>query len=388
MEIGFRVWYDSLPKQVQNQGVHQGSKGFLHPFLQEAGTNCTHSIKEAEAHCSTAIREAEAWGASQASSIQQSHIKGIQHLEEEAIEEESKGQLNFLSACQAALEASPLESCGMLLASYQLLLRHTLMSHLFSIPQGASPSQQGSTPGASSPSAHTVPRPSPRPKWWHHSPYPTDILSLGKAMSKAIPGGPPSLKWQEIMPLHKVLMRSHQEAFGQDTHLVRKTREEYFRNHCPNFNNENTHDLMDVFRCMIETADLLGSVIYEFQEAWTGWDELQHANYALRTLPKGLKFFWVVSPLESPKVMGLVGICHPNALWPFNGVTHCPWCRKEGQNKGTIINHLRTVHYKLGLICKKCFCCLFIMPEAIWYHGQKNWQPLAEGGPNKSSLSA
>ena len=106
----------------------------------------------------------EAQGASQASSIQQSHAKGIQHLEEEAIEEESKGQLNFLSICQAALEASPLESCGMLLASYQVLLGYTPMSHLFSIPQGVSPSQQGLTPRASSPSAHTAPRPSPRPK--------------------------------------------------------------------------------------------------------------------------------------------------------------------------------------------------------------------------------
>ena len=42
---------------------------------------------------------------------------------------------------------------------------------------------------------------------------------------------------------------------------------------------------------MIETAGLLGSAMYEIQEAWTGKDELQHANYVLRTLPKGLKFF-------------------------------------------------------------------------------------------------
>ena len=94
-----------------------------------------HSIGEAEASCSTAIREAEALAASQASSIQQLHTKGIQHLEEEAVEEESQGQLNFLSTCQAALEASPLESCSMLLASYQVLLGHTLMSHLFNIPK-------------------------------------------------------------------------------------------------------------------------------------------------------------------------------------------------------------------------------------------------------------
>ena len=65
---------------------------------------------------------------------------------------------------------------------------------------------------------------------------------------------------------------------------VRKTREEYFRNHCPNFNNENSHDLTDVFWCMTKTAGLFGSTIYEIQEAWTGQDELQHANHMLRAL--------------------------------------------------------------------------------------------------------
>ena len=123
---------------------------------------------------------------------------------------------------------------------------------------------------------------------------------------------------------------------------------------------------------MIETAGLLSSAIYEIQEAWTGQKELQNANYALRTLPKGLRFFYMVSPSESPKVMGLMGIYHPDAICHFNGVTHYPWCSKEGQNEGTIINHLRTVDYKLGLICKKCFCCLSIMSEDIWCHGWKN----------------
>ena len=105
--------------------------------IKEVEANCAHSIKEAEACCSTAIMEAETQGASQASFIQQLHAKGIQHLEEEAIEEESKGQLNFLSTCQAALEASPPKSCGMLIASYQVLVGHVLTSHLFTIPQGA-----------------------------------------------------------------------------------------------------------------------------------------------------------------------------------------------------------------------------------------------------------
>ena len=71
--------------------------------IKEAKAVCAHSIQEAKTLCSTAIREAEAWGASQAGLLQQSHAKTIQHLEEEAIKEESKGQLNFLSACQAAL---------------------------------------------------------------------------------------------------------------------------------------------------------------------------------------------------------------------------------------------------------------------------------------------
>ena len=154
--------------------------------IREAETDCDHSIKEAEAHCSTAIREAEAQGASQASCIQQSQAKAVQHLEEEAVKEESKGQLSFLSTCQATLEASPLKSCGMLLASYQVLLGHTSMSHLFNIPQGASPSQQGPTPGDSS---STAPGPSPRPKQWHHSPNPMEILV--RVHPRQLPRAPP-----------------------------------------------------------------------------------------------------------------------------------------------------------------------------------------------------
>ena len=35
--------------------------------------------------------------------------------------------------------------------------------------------------------------------------------------------------------------------------------------------------------------------------------------------------------------MGLVGIHDPDALCHFNGLTHCPWCGKEGQNEGTVV---------------------------------------------------
>ena len=71
--------------------------------IKEAKTICAHSIQEAENCCSVALREVEAQRASRAVSIQQSHHKAVQCLEEESIEEEKQGQLNFLSVCQAAL---------------------------------------------------------------------------------------------------------------------------------------------------------------------------------------------------------------------------------------------------------------------------------------------
>ena len=67
--------------------------------------------------------------------------------------------------------------------------------------------------------------------------------------------------------------------------------------------------------------------------------------------------------------MGLKGIHDPDALQHFTGYTYCPWCSKDGQNEGTIVNHLRTVHYKLGLICDQCFGCPAVMSDALCQHG-------------------
>ena len=57
-------------------------------------------------------------------------------------------------------------------------------------------------------------------------------------------------------------------------------------------------------------------------------------------LTKGLKFLRVVSAKESPKVMGLKVIHDSEAPQHFAGFTYCPWCRKDGQNKGTIVQSL------------------------------------------------
>ena len=105
-----------------------------------------------------------------------------------------------------------------------------------------------------------------------------------------------------------------------------------------------------------------------------GPDELQQANYALRSLPKGLKFLHAVPPSESPKVMALVGIHDLDALCCFNGLTHHPWCEEEGQNEGTVINHLQMVHYRLGLVCNKCNNCQSTSLDTLHCHGWQNCQ--------------
>ena len=138
---------------------------------------------------------------------------------------------------------------------------------------------------------------------------------------------------------------------------------------------------------MAKTAKLLGLAIYEIKEVWKGPDKLQQANYALRTLLKGLKFLRAVPLLESSKVMGLMGIHDPDTLHLFNRMTHCPWCWKVGKNEGMLVNHLWMVHYKLGLMCKKCHSYLSTSLDTLHCHGQQNCQPSGEGGTYKLSSS-
>ena len=105
--------------------------------FKEAKSTCAHTIWEAKALCSTAIRDVETWGASQADSLQWRHAKTIQHLEEQVIQEEGKSQIDFLSACQAALQANPVEFRGTLVASYHILMGRAPSSNPFTLLQGA-----------------------------------------------------------------------------------------------------------------------------------------------------------------------------------------------------------------------------------------------------------
>ena len=154
--------------------------------------------------------------------------------------------------------------------------------------------------------------------------------------------------------------------------MVVEARLLFFSKHSCNFSQDGNHDLSKVFKKLAEKAGLLGTSIYEIQACWTGPEELKQANYTLWSLPKGLKFLRVVPTMESPKVMGLMCIHDPDALQHFTSCTYCPWCGKEGQNEGMVINHLRTTHYKLGLVCNKCYGCPTITRYTLCHHGHHN----------------
>ena len=91
---------------------------------------------------------------------------------------------------------------------------------------------------------------------------------------------------------------------------------------------------------MAVNAYLLGTSTHEIQASWTGPDELKQSKLCFMIFMQRSEVSLCGTPSESPKVMGLVGIHDPDALHHFGGITHCPWCGKEGQNKGTMVNHL------------------------------------------------
>ena len=162
------------------------------------------------------------------------------------------------------------------------------------------------------------------------------------------------------------------DAFSRDSDSVKEARAHYFTTHSWDWAQGNTEDLSDIFKELTQEAGLLDNSIFEIQQSWKGPEHLQQANYIFQSQPKGLRFLRAVSAKESPKEMGLKGIHDPEALWCFSRFTYCLWCGKLGQNEGTVMNHLRTTHYKLGLICNQCFGCPTMMADTLCWHGRIN----------------
>ena len=117
--------------------------------------------------------------------------KIVQDLEAQVIQEESRSQANFLSACQATLYTSPAELKSALVASYHILLGQIPPSHPFILSQRASSVEE--QPASAAP-PEPVPKQSPRPKRWHPSPDPVESMPLGETTLKMTLEGPPSSK--------------------------------------------------------------------------------------------------------------------------------------------------------------------------------------------------
>ena len=252
----------------------------------------------------------------------------------EAIGEEGKDHLSFLAACGAALWASHPKDCGVLVNPFHLLLGNMPLSTLLNICPLVSSAWHKSAP--------PVPHPTTPHGTWACGPIqmvtplpqPDCIPISIRNQPKSGPWGANPLKEKGWNTSSQSVTRGSAEPFTRDSNLVCKVREEHNKTNHQHFNCVTFQDLMNIFWHMITSAGLLGSQIYEIQEFWEGWSKLQYANNALRASPKGLQFLYAVSPSESPKVMGLAGIHNPDALHHFYGMTFCPWCRKEGQNKG------------------------------------------------------
>ena len=232
-----------------------------------------------------------------------------------------------------------------------------------------------------------VPKQSPRPKRRYPSPDPVESMPLSGTTLKATLEDPPAPRGERSLPGSEHSSQAMLRCLACDSDLVREARREFFSKHSYNFTTDGTHDLSEIFKQMAVSTDLLGTSIHEIQASWTGPNELKQVNYALQSLPKGLKFFHVVPPSESPKVMGLVGIHDLDALCHFSGITYCPWCGKEGQNEGTVVNHLWTVHYRLGLVCNRCYDCPSTTSNTLHHHGWQDCCQPRENNPNESVLS-
>ena len=289
----------------------------------------------------------------------------MQELEAHALEAENKSHQNFLLAHQAILCQAPQSLKEDLHSSYSLLLGPS-SSSLWSILFTQASQAEGQPPSIASPKPE--PEQSPHPKRWHSLTDAQRDMSMDEDLPTTLQEELPSSKKGKTANCLSSMKPSHADAFSWDSDPVKEARTHYFTTHPWDWTHVNMDDLSDIFKELAQGTGLLGECIYEIQWSWNGPEHLKHANYILWSLPKGLKFLRALSTKESPKVMGLKGIHDPDALWHFASYTYCPWCGKDGQKKGTIINHLRTVHYKLGLVCDQCFYCPTVTLDTLHWH--------------------
>ena len=330
--------------------------------VQEARAVRCSKLEEVEATYAEALSENEATKSLHCTTLCREHAKYMSELEEWALEAENRSQPDFLSAHQAVLHHAQRRSSFRL----QYLIRELIITtSICSICQGA--------PGTGATTCD------------YFSQARTQTVSSVKKMSflnrctggliyrQELPHGLAgrTIKLQEREDYWLVLLSKAQSCRCLQPGLwsIKEAREHYFATQPWDWAHGNMDNLSDIFRELAQGAGLVGKFILKIQVSWNGLEKLKHTNYILRSLPKGLKFLRAVSTKESPKIMGLKGIHDSDALLHFTGYTYCPSCGKDGQNEGTIVNHLRAVHYKLGLVCGQCFGCPTVTSDTLCQHG-------------------
>ena len=323
--------------------------------IQEARAERCTELEESEAAYSESHQQkCMANHSLKSATLCREHMEHMQELEMHALKVENKSCQHFLVAHQAVLHQALPSLKENLHSSYSLLLGPSLSSHQ---PLTLTPAPQVEGQPLSTISLKPEPKRSPPPKRQHSSMDAQEDTSMDEDFPTNSQEESSNSKKGRTANWLTSMRSKHVDAFSWDSDLVKEARAHYFTTHSWDWIHGNTEDLSDIFKGLAQEAGLLGESIFKIQWSWKGLEHLRQANYIFQTQPKGLKFLRAVSAKESPKEMGLKGIHDPKALWHFSGFTYCPWCGKRGQNEGTIINHLRTVHYKLGLICNKCYGC-------------------------------
>ena len=337
--------------------------------MTEVEVACSASTREMKATCTTAVRKAEAARVVQTSKLWQTYLEAMQALEDEAFEEERHSHQSFLWACGAALQACCHKVLGILMYPLHSLTGNmSLTGLLTAAPQLPISSRDPiSSPSCSRPATATHPTGN---KWQHMPRCEVELDCSRDGETTSCPGEPPQWRWREEDPLSEILRGACREAFSKDSDLVKHIRWTYFRAHLLVFLKEVIHDLADIFGEMTKMLVLMGSEIHPIQDQWQGKKELHVANHVAKGSTKNLCYFWVVSPIKSPKIMGLKGIHSLEALKHQACLSFCPWCGKEGQNEGIMVNHLCTRHYYLRLVCEQCLQHFMTPSDRLWHHSQ------------------
>ena len=122
---------------------------------------------------------------------------------------------------------------------------------------------------------------------------------------------------------HRPLKEGWQEAFSKESSLVRVARWTYEDSNPIDFSQKGVSHL-SVFCEIASSAHLLDSSIFVVQDTWYGRKDLRAANWAGRNLPKHICFFRLISPLESPKIIGLQDIHSTDALCHHGSLCFVP----------------------------------------------------------------